>query len=293
VTRLVLAWDGFWYRPAAPAGLVAIRRLVCLHAAWIVLSRFDLPQLAGWPPAFWSTVPAGVCLRYGIFPGWPLAETAAYGALVLALLAGVVGFRPRMACFSASVLLYHFAPFEDILIAKTGPHYGGLTLSVLGLGVLAAAPPPIPGAPPGPEYRWPVVLIRALVAVAYLSSGIAKLRFTGLHWMSPENIQATAALFMTYEARPPWAHWLAGSRLLAGAVGAGTLLLDLSFVLALFSRVAARILIPLALAAQVVAYLTFGLAFLDAPLLLTFVDWDRPRRANGPVFSVRVQAARS
>jgi hypothetical protein len=268
------AWDDFWFRPAGAANLIAARMLLCAHALWIVLSRPDLPDLAGWPPELLARVDGGLRLRYLILPVAPVFERVAYLALWLALVAGLLGMRPRVSCFVAATLLYHFAPFEAILTSNTGPYLGGLTLSVLGLVAVAVAPAPSLLAPASADHRWPVVLLRALLGLAYSCAGLAKLRLTGVHWMSAENIEATALLFMTYEARPMWAHWLVGRPLNAAAVGAGALALDLVFVSAVFSSSAARVLVPIALAANVLAFPMLGLAFLDAPLLLLFVDWE-------------------
>ncbi len=286
IAALWAASEQFWFRPAAPLGLIAARTLLCANALWIVLSRPDLPYLPGWPAELWAGVPVGLRLRYLIVPVGTLVEQAAYGVLCLALLAGLLGLAPRVSCFVAASLLYHFAPFEEILTTSTGPYLHGLTLPVLGLFILSFASRPTLGSEPSPEHRWPLVLLRTLLAFSYLFAGFAKLTLTGPGWMSAENIEATALLFMTYEARPPWGHWLVDHRTLAGAAGVATVAFELLFISAVFSKRAAFVVIPVALAYHLVAFEALGVALLNAPLLLMFLDWDaidawwRVRRAD-------------
>jgi hypothetical protein len=267
-------WEALWFAPGAPLGLIAARTVLGANALWIVLSRPDLPDLVSWPAAFWSGVPGALRLRYLMLPVGPLVEKAAYAGLCLALVAVVAGVLPRLSCFVAAALLYHFAPFEEILTTSNGPYLGGLTVPVLGLFILSFTPAPSRGDEPSPEYRWPLTLIRLLIACQYLFAGIAKLHFTGLHWISAENIEATALVFMTYEARPPWAHWLVGHPVLAGLTGAGVLSIELLFVLAVVSKAAARVLASAAAVSHLFLLQVFGIAPLSLPLLLLFLDWD-------------------
>jgi hypothetical protein len=268
------AWDHYWFRPAFPLGLIAARVLLAANALWIVLSRADLADLAGWPPELWAGVPLGLRLRYLILPVAPSLEQAAYVLLGTSLLAALVGVAPRVSCFVAATLLYHFAPFEEILTTRTGPYQGGLTLPTLGLFVLSFVPAPGWRSAPSPDCRWPVVLVRVLLAFSYLFAGVAKLTLTGLHWVSAENIEATALLFMTYEAPPPWAHWLVDHPWNARLAGIGVWAFEMLFVSAVFWRTAARIAVPLGLAYHMFVFEVFGSFPFNAPLLLLMVDWD-------------------
>jgi hypothetical protein len=282
------AWEQLFFRSAAPLGPIGARTLLCANALWIVLSRPDLADLPGWPPELWARVPPGLRCRYFILPVGTAIEQVAYGALCLALVAGLLGLVPRLSCFVAASLLYHFAPFEEILTTSTGPYLGGLTLPVLGLFILSFARTPALGSEPSPEHRWPLALVQMLLAFRYLFAGVAKLTLTGPGWMSVENVEATALLLMTYETRPPWGHWLVDHPALALAAGVGTVALELSFIGAVFSRRAAWVVMPAALALDLLAFQTLGVAFLNAPLLLLLLDWDgidawwRARRGREP-----------
>jgi hypothetical protein len=268
------AWDGFWFHPAGPVTALAARVVIAAHALWIVLSRLDLPTLARWPPELWAGVPEVLRVRYGIVPA---IEPYAFILLLVALAVALVGPFARLGCFLSAVLLYHFAPFEELLTTTTGPYLHGLTLSVLGLAVLAFAREPAPDDAPSSHFRWPVALLRLLLALPYLFAGFAKLRFVGLDWASAENIQAMARVFMTFESAPPWAGAVVASAGAAGALGAFLLFVDLAFVAAALSRRAAAVLVPLAVVAHVLQLQVFGVAALSAPLLLVFVDGDAVR----------------
>jgi hypothetical protein len=268
------AWEGFWFRPAFPLGLIVARVLLAANALWIVLSRADLADLAGWPSELWAGVSPGLRLRYLILPVAPSLEQAAYFLLGASLLAAFLGITPRVSCFVAATLLYHFAPFEEILTTRTGPYQGGLTLPTLGLFILSFVPAPAWGSAPPPDCRWPVVLLRMLLAMSYLFAGVAKLTLTGPHWMSADNIEATALVFMTYEVPPAWAHWLVDHPWNARLAGIGMWAFEMLFVTALFWRTLAWIAIPLGLAFHLLAFEAFGSFPFNAPLLLLLVDWD-------------------
>src|SRR5262245_63081429 len=108
------AWDRFWFQPASPTGLTVARALVAANTLWILLSRRDLPDIVSWPPEFWASVDRFTKLRFmvGVLP--LEAERALYVLLYIALVAALVGVRARIACLVAGLLLYHFAPLEEI-----------------------------------------------------------------------------------------------------------------------------------------------------------------------------------
>ena len=282
------AWDGFWYRPERPLGMLAVRTIVAANALWILLSRPSLPELVAWPRAFWRATLPSVNVRYLV--GLPLSvERLLYVLLIVALAASLLGILPRAACLVSAVLLYHFAPLETIFWSRLGPYFNGLTFPLLALLVLGFARVPRGGAPPSPEFRWPLALTQVLFAFNYFSAAFSKLHTAGLAWISGANIQGMAATIGTTWSAPPWAKWVAEQPLLGAAIAIGTMLLELGFILVPFSRVAARLLVPAAAIGHVGIVLAFGIVFLNVPCLLIYLDWDRidawirSRRARGGV----------
>ena len=279
IQNLYRGWERFWFRPVGPAGLIAARTLVAANTLWILLSRRDLPDVLGWPPEFWASVSSGLKLRFLIF-GLPLSvEQGLFALLYLALVTALVGLFPRLSCLVAGVLLYHFAPLEEILNYAMGPYFGGTTLPVLALLVFAAAPVPRPGAGASAEFGWPLRFVQVLLAFHYFWPGYAKLFHSGLLWMSGDNIRESLFLVATFGPEgPPWAGFVASRPLLYWFIAIATIPAEVLFPLALFSRTAARIMVPLMLFGHLLIIPVLGLFFFNIPLLLLFVDWDRAVR---------------
>jgi hypothetical protein len=280
--RLAAAQEGVWLGPASPRGVLAVRTLLAAQALWILLSRPDLPSLVEWPADFWESIDPWLARRYGIIGLPPVIERTLFVLLYASLAATLVGLVPRVSCLASGLLLYHFAPFEEILAGLPHTAFGGLTVPTLGLLILSFAPPiGWRDREPSPEHRWPVVLIQAVFAFTYFSAGLGKLRFAGLDWFTADNIRAWAVVNHPL-TDAPGALWLASSPVACWAAALGTLVLELGFPLAVVSRSAARILVPLGAAFHLGIYLTLGYAFLSLPLLLVYVDWGRPSRDATP-----------
>lgn len=267
------AFEHAFFAPAGPRLLRATRVILAVQALWIVLSRPDLPGLAAWPQVFWTGVEPGLRARFAYAPLGPTLAWIRYGALVAALLATLVGRWPRIGSAVAACLLYQTAPLEEILAGMPHTSFGGLTTPTIGLFLLSFAEAPAADAPASPEFRWPVALTRLVFAFGYLSPLLAKLRFAGPAWFTADNVRAW---IMVNEplTRAPLGPPVAQSDALCWMVALGTLALELLFPLAVFSRRAARVLVPMAAAFHVGTALVLGYFFPSLPLLLLFVDWD-------------------
>jgi hypothetical protein len=272
--RLAAAWDRAFFAPAAPAALRFARVLLALHALWILLSRPELPSLARWPAVFWDGLPRGLGARFGAGLLPAAAEQALFLVLLLALLAAAGGVAARAACALAGLLLYHFAPQEEILAGIPHTSFGGLTVATLGLLLLAFADEPRRGAPPSPEFRWPLAATRLVFSLAYLFPALAKLRYSGPGWFTGDNIAGWLAVNHALTGAP-WAPWLAARPWACWAIALFTLGLELLFPLAVFSRRAALALVPAAAAFHLGTLFALGYFFPSWPLLLLFVERDR------------------
>lgn len=267
-------WDAFWFRPASPLGLIGVRAVVSLQALWLLWSRPDLPEILTWPRGFWSGVDPILLLRFGIV-GLPVAvERLLYWGLQAALLLNLLGFIPRIAGLVAGLLLYHFAPFEDIFASQGGPFFRGFSVSVAALLVLSSARIPRWGGAPSGEYRWPLGLIQLLFSFTYLFSGWSKLIAVGPAWASGRNFEGLVLGLIFPEVRPAWAHWFVGSPWLCALGGGAGLFMDFAFVAAVFSRRAARLVIPAIFVLHLLIFQVMGVFFPATPLLLLFLDWE-------------------
>ena len=280
--RARAVWDRFWFAPETARNLAAARIVLAAQALWILLSR-DIPALSALPAAFWAEVPASARWRFLIFEGHPGLESALQALALVALVGAALGVAARTCCLLAALLLYHLAPLETLFFTPS-PWAKGLTLPVLGLLTLSLSPCAdalrVGGGraarSSGPDHGWPLRLVQLFVCQPYLFSGIAKLKWAGLAWASPENMRAWLLLANLDDQlavfRAPGL-WLADRPLLCLAMGLGALALDLGFILVLFSRRARRVLVPAAVLFHAAILVTQNYAFLSAPLLLVFVDW--------------------
>jgi hypothetical protein len=267
-----------FFAPAGGALVRATRVILAAQALWIVLSRPDLPDLARWPAVFWSGVEPAFQARFGLgLP--PGLERVRFALLLAALACALVGLWPRVSSAAAGLLLYQVAPLEEALVGIPHTSFGGLTTSTVGLLLLSFAEAPRPGAPPSSEFRWPVALTRLVYSFGYLFPFLAKLRFSGPAWFTAENVRSWIWVNQPL-TEGPLASVVAGSDVWCWAVALGTLVLEVAFPLAVFSRRAAWVLVPWAAAFHLGTAMVLGYFFPSAPLLLLFVEWDLMRRGR-------------
>lgn len=265
--------DHVFFRPAHPLCLVAARSLCCLQALWILLSRPDLPALAAWPAEFRLSGGPWLPLRFGML-GLPAgSERGLFFALHGLLVAALLGVRPRVTCFAAGLLLYHFAPFEELIAGLPHTAFGGLTLPVLGLLILSFAETPSVRFEPSAEYRWPTALIQLLFSFSYLLPTLAKLRYSGIDWFSADTIRYYALGNATVTGAP-LSLWVAARPPLCSAIALYTFLLEASSPLVVVLPAFAAAFVVAALAFHVGILLVIGYSFPSLPLLLLLLDWD-------------------
>lgn len=279
-------WDGFWHRPESPRNLAVARMLLAATALWIVLSRYDLPSVVTYPPEMWTALTPERRLRFFMLFGLG-TERVLYATLHAALLAALLGVVPRLACFVAGLLLYHFAALETVF-STPNPYLRGLTIPTLGLLVLSFSrcgealtlwPRPRAGATSAAsgQYRWPLALVQVLFVEIYLFAGYAKLVTSGPGWVSADTVRGylLALNQATGNTGPAsWGYAVAGLPAACWALAWGGLAFELAFPLVLVSTTARWVLLPLAVVFHVANAALFRILFHDLGLLLLFVDWD-------------------
>jgi hypothetical protein len=263
-----------WLQPASPVSFRATRVLLALQALWLVLSRPDAPKIVTWPAPFFPESIRLDALRYGIIPGNLAVEWFLYAGLIAVLLLVIAGVKPRVTSALAGLLLYHFAPLEEIVAGMPHTFFGGLTVPTLGLLILSfAEQPPRRGGEPSPEYRWPVMLVQLLFSFTYFFAFTAKLRFSGYRWFQASTIRAftleawalTQPVLALQVASLPWLCWL---------VAIATLIFEASFPLVVFFPRLRRVMIPLAALFHLAIVLSMDIIFTSELLLLLFVNWE-------------------
>lgn len=190
---LLEAWERFWFeeRDGLPLGLVRIGVAGCALLFWVGAARYlvrfytdagEFPIAAArmWGPEWLYRVAFPDAL------GTLAAVVALHGALGLALLALLVGWRTRAAAGVSALLLVWFF-LRNPTFLDGGDEVLRLTALYLAAGYLAVAPCDRSlsldrrralsgGADPGPARvpAWPLRLVQIQVALVYLVSGFWK-----------------------------------------------------------------------------------------------------------------------
>jgi hypothetical protein len=284
---LATRWDRFWFVPESPRNLGAARMLVAAHALWVLLSR-DPAALSALPAVFWTQVLSSTRWRFLIWEGRPELEAILQWLAVAALAGAIAGVWPRACCLASSLLLYHLAPLETIVFTPS-PWVKGFTLSVLSLLALSVSRcgdawslkrARVAEHAPAWEYGWPLSLARFFLCSVYFYAGWAKLAKTGWGWVSAESVQRYILQYAQNDQTAAFSslgYWIADRPALCLAAAFGALLVDFGMMVPLVWRPARRLLPLVALWHAAIA-LSFNMAFLEAPLLLLFVDWEGLRR---------------
>jgi hypothetical protein len=124
----------------------------------------------------------------------------------------------------------------------------------------------------GPRYGWPIRTMMIVVALAYFFAGFQRWRYSGLPWMTSDNLR----WILVGQTHPDdWAFFVANRPLLVHLFAAGSLVLETGFPLVLFVPRLRWLFIPGALAMHVGVRLAIGLDYSAQwlTLLIVFVNW--------------------
>jgi predicted DCC family thiol-disulfide oxidoreductase YuxK len=133
--------------------------------------------------------------------------------------------------------------------------------------------------PQSGEYTWPIRLVWMLMSLIMMGAGVTKLRWSGLDWVTTDNLSTT--ILQHYYAgysEPPTdlGIWIAEHRTLCKVIAGLTILIELTFPLAMFSRIARWTLVPAMFFAQVGIYLMMGVNFTQFMFAYLFwIPWDK------------------
>ena len=134
--------------------------------------------------------------------------------------------------------------------------------------------------PDSPEYTWPVQLILTALSLVFFAAGVAKIWTSGLEWVMSDHmaILLRRVQYHISDADPlvNWGSHIAELPLAARLMAAGTIVVETSYPLSLFSR---RLRVPLVLGGM---SLIIGIRMLMGPTFEQFlvinvfwVPWDR------------------
>jgi hypothetical protein len=274
------AW---WFAAQSPFDLA-----VCRILFYGLLFALYLPMpYAGWsavPDAFQSPIWVFRILHLLPVPGDAVLVTLKWLWLA-SLFLSCVGLFTRLSTIVAFPLTLYLIGlpynFGKVQHATAAIVFASLILAlsrcgdVISLDKLRRTRPP---PPPSAEYRWPIRMVWLLMAVVFFTAGATKLRRGGLEWITSGTF-ASILVSKHYDPDPPivpWGLMIAQVAPLTFALAAGSVLLELSMPLALFSR-RARIVLPAMLfLMQLGIGLLMNVWFLQFVLVYVFwVPWER------------------
>ncbi len=127
--------------------------------------------------------------------------------------------------------------------------------------------------------------MQVLLCQVYFFAGYSKLFWSGLAWVTAENIRGHLLALNQALGLPPGGslgYALAAHPGVCLFLAVGGMVFELAFPVVLLSRVARRVLLPAALLFHVANAVAFRVVFQNAALLLLFVDWGPRAPRSGP-----------
>jgi hypothetical protein len=282
VTRLVAAWQRYFFTPAPPTDLAVARMTFCALAFLLYLPQ-DFSEWGTVAREFWMPISLFSITSLPLLPAGVIAVIQA--AFKIALAFAAVGFFTRVAllvAFACSVYLLglpqnfgqtqHFDTLVVLVFGILAVSRAGDAWSVDGW--LAARRHRRVLADSG-EYTWPIRTIWVMTAVIFFSAGFSKLRHSGLDWIFSDHLAIVLVRHQYFvsdgEPLTSWglaiARYAWAPRLLAGI----SLATELFYPLALFSRRARIVLVPSGIAFLVGIRLLMGPTF--EPFVMCNVFW--------------------
>jgi hypothetical protein len=288
-------WIRFFFKPVEPRNLGLCR--VLFFGAFFL---FYLPQdFSAWAyvgDSFYYPIVLFEILSLPVLPSALLVIIQGVWKVSLAL--SCFGLFTRVSTMSSVFLGIYLLGLGN----NFGKQYQNETLVIISIGILALSRcgdaysidrlirrwrhrsylteerPQISG-----EYTWPVRAIWVMFALIFFASGVSKLRHSGLEWIFSDNM-AIAFITAQYHVSnvdplTSWGLYLAQHAWLLHLVAAGTIVLEVSYPLALFSSKARWVIVPSVFFMLVGVRLLLGPTF-DQYLIchLFWVPWERVSR---------------
>ena len=229
---------------------------------------------------------------------------------IAAALLAAAGLLPRITFPTALAI----AVFLQLMLNATGKIVHNDVLLVLCLiplvavprtasrawtfpGSLRRDPAPSGGPAQGVADGWPVRTAMVIVGLAYLIAGLQKLRYSGIDWFATDNLRYVLWAASDSHAEPnTLGLFIADHDWLAHLFAAGTIVLEVSFILCVPFAKLRWIMVPSVVALHVGIRLMMGLDYSAQWLtvVIVFVNWvwiaDAVARRSSQAEAVRVSA---
>jgi len=302
-TRLVAAWTRYWFRPTPTLDLAGARIVIVGMALYLLLPpEGDLGRLRDLsllPDQLYDPLPVLHLLVAPIGwtyrPGFEVLE-AVYWVAVAGGVTALIGLFTNVSLLVfawANVFLqafkYSFGEFHHpegvmmigLVVLALSPSGRALSVDAWvrrrrrgGAGVAEAGPTEATSS----LARWPLLVIRWVLALAYFSAAFHKLRVAGFDWMNGHTLQ----YYILRDAdrwAAPLGLWVGQHYPLILALSVVTMLWEGTFFLVLVFPVLAWIYVPLGLGFHAGTWLTMRAGFFQfMALYAAFVPWSAAYR---------------
>lgn len=216
----------------------------------------------------------------------PRAMIAFKVVLVISLAAATIGYFARSTTKIAAVLFL----FYEGLVRSFG-HFNHDELPVVYILVVLAFTPcadafsfdslfrRVRQRSGAIIYGYPILLMRLLVAWSYFSSALIKMRVAGFSYFNPDNLPTLAishSLDNLHDTHYRLAFWLPNYRGVTTVMIVMVVVWEFTFPLAIFSRVARRIILSFGVLFHLTTIFFMNLSFpYHLAAYLVFVDWSQ------------------
>ena len=251
-----------------------------------------------WSAALWPEVsdvywhPVGLFRLLGLRVGDPWLMFTLWIVFYVALLLATVGWHTRKAMALVFVLNLYLTNithnFGKINWAweLAAVLFVFLALSRCGDAVSVDAwlrrRRGLPPVAPSGEHNWPIKGIWMWISLAYFAAGVSKLRNGGLDWITTDTLGVYMLranydrIFVSVDPMTTWGTWFAQQPLLLRGMSIFTLVVEVGFPLAFFSRRLRLFFVPAAIAMHVGIGLLIGALFSQWICAAVFwVQWGR------------------
>ena len=283
-------WMRFWFEPVRPLNL-GLCRILFFGAFFLFYLQSDFSAWGEVSESFWMPVGIFKVLHLSALSGGLLVAMETIWKISLAL--SCIGIFTRPSTISSFIfgayllgLPHNFGKIHHtdalvvivlgiMAVSRCGDAYSIDQLMRRGHQVSSSERLRASG-----EYTWPVRAVWVTFALIFFAAGVSKLRHSGLEWIFSDNM----AILLTRsvdDGHPllPWGVYLVQYSWLPQLLAAGTVALEISYPLALFSRKARWVIVPSVFFMQVGIWVFMGPPFPQFLICnLFWVPWDRISR---------------
>ena len=277
-------WRRFWFEPATPFNL-GFCRMLFYGSVFLFYMETDLSAWADVDTIFLKPIWLFSLLHLPVLSENHIVIIQLVWKAALGL--SCIGLFTRLSTFTSFVLGIYLLGLPHNF-GKTN-HSDAILVFILGIMALshcgdglsvdrwlsrlrqkggqALNHPKISG-----EYTWPVRVVWLLMALIFFGAGVSKIRHSGLEWIMSDNL---SILLIQSNAQGSslvsWGTYIAQISWLSRMISAGTLVFEVGFPLALFSRRARWIIAPVTFLIQIGIRILMGIDFRQ--FMIGYVFW--------------------